>query len=154
MTFTGGNTLNLGRDGTTTINQVAPIQIPHGINTGNPWFSTTSFKATGVNNIQGDTGRNIISGPGIVSLNAGLSRWIELPIKDRNVRMQLRVDSINVTNTPQFSNPNTGCGNSGASALNCTGGSFGLVTGTLSSGTGVNGTGGGRVVTVAVKIFF
>jgi hypothetical protein len=154
MTFTGGNTLNLGRDGTTTINEVAPVQILHGINTGNPWFSTQSFKATGVNNVQGDTGRNIISGPGLVSLNAGLSRWIDLPIKDRNVRMQLRLDSLNVTNTPQFSNPGTGCGNNGASALNCTGGSFGYVTGTISSGTGVNGTGGGRVITYAVKIFF
>jgi outer membrane receptor protein involved in Fe transport len=154
MTFTGGNTLNLGRDGTTTVNQMAPIQILHGINTGNPWFSTTSLKATGINNVQGDTGRNIISGPSLVSLNAGLSRWIELPIRDRNIRMQLRLDSLNVTNTPQFSNPGTGCGNNGASALSCTGGTFGFVTGTLSSGTGVNGTGGGRVITYGVKIFF
>ncbi len=68
--------------------------------------------------------------------------------------MQLRLDSINITNTPQFSNPNTSCGNTGASAVSCTGGSFGFVTGTLSSGTGVNGTGGGRVVTLALKVFF
>src|ERR1019366_5422883 len=155
MTFTGGNTLNLGTGGTATVNQVAPVRDLHGINTGHPWFSTTSFKATGINNVQGNTGYDIWNGPGLISLNAGLSRWIVLkPREGGDVRMQLRLDSLNVTKTPQFSNPNTGCGNSGASALNCTGGSFGLVTGTLSSGTGVNGTGGGRVVTVAVKIFF
>ncbi len=154
LTFTGSNTLNLGSGGTTTDNQVAPIKDLYGINTGHPWFSTTSIKATGVNNVQGSMGYDVWSGPGLISLNAGLSRWIELPIKDRNVRMQLRIDSINVTNTPQFSNPNTSCGNNGATALNCTGGSFGFVTGTLSSGTGVNGTGGGRVISYAVKIFF
>jgi hypothetical protein len=155
MTFTGGNTLNLGRDGTTTVNQIAPIVDLHGINTGNPWFSTTSLKATGVNNVQGNTGYDVWSGPSLVSLNAGLSRWIEFKtFGDRNIRMQLRLDSINVTNTPQFSNPNTSCGNNSAAAPNCTGGSFGFVTSTRASGTGVNGTGGGRVVTYGVKIFF
>ena len=155
FTFTGGNTLNLGNGGTTTVNQVAPIKDLYGINTGHPWFSTTSLKATGINNVQGDTGYDIWSGPGLISLNAGLSRWIEIPTHgDRNIRMQLGLDSINVTNTPQFSNPNSSCGNNGASALNCVGGSFGFVTGTLSSGTGVNGTGGGRVVSFRVKVFF
>ncbi len=46
LTFTGNNSLNLGRDGTTTLEQVAPVQILDGINTGNPWFSTTSFART------------------------------------------------------------------------------------------------------------
>jgi len=29
---------------TQTANQIAPVQILHGINTGNPWFSTSSFR--------------------------------------------------------------------------------------------------------------
>jgi len=150
MTFTGSNSLNTGRDGTATDNLVAPIQILHGINAGNPWFSTASFAkantATLTNQVQGDTGRNIVSGPSLVSLNAGLSRWIEFRGHgDRNIRLQLRLDSLNVLNNPQFSNPNT---SSIGSA------SFGIVTGTLSSGTGVNGTGGGRVVSYGVKVFF
>ena len=144
LTFTGSNTLNLGSGGLATLQQVAPIQTLGGINTGNPWFSTTSFKQTGTNNVQGNTGINIWSGPGLIALNAGLSRWIDLRQREGgNVRMQLRLDSLNVTNTPQFSNPNTGWGSG-----------FGFVTSTISSGTGVNGTGGGRVVTLAVKVFF
>ena len=34
------------------------------------------------------------------------------------------------------------------------GSNFGFITGTLSSGTGVNGTGGGRVVQLGAKITF
>ena len=48
LTFTGSNTLTLGSNGTTTLNQVVPVQILGGINTGNPWFDTASFAQTGV----------------------------------------------------------------------------------------------------------
>lgn len=144
LTFTGSNSLNLGSGGTATDNLVAPIKDLYGINNGNPWFSTTSF-AKAPTNVQGTTGYDTWSGPGLITLNAGLSRWIEMPIRDRNIRMQIRLDSINITNTPQFSNPNT---SSIGSA------SFGIITSTLSSGTGVNGTGGGRVVTLGLKVFF
>jgi hypothetical protein len=151
MTFTGSNSLNLGRDGTATDEQEAPVKILHGINNGNPWFSTTSFAkaatATPTNPVQGDSGYDIVSGPSLVSLNAGLSRWIVIkPREGGDIRMQLRLDSINVTNTPQFGQPNS---SSIGSA------SFGIVTTTLSSGTGVmNATGGGRAVNWGMKIFF
>ena len=144
LTFTGSNTLNLGSGGTTTLNQVAPITTLGGINTGNPWFSTASFAQTGVSNVQGSTGRNIYSGPGLFSLNASVSRWIDLrPEGASPVRLQLRLETINATNTAQFSNPNTGFGSN-----------FGYITGTISSGTGVNGTGGGRVVQLGAKVTF
>src|ERR1017187_10037553 len=78
FTFTGGNALTLGNGGTTTVNQVAPIKDLYGINTGHPWFSTTSIKATGVNNVQGTMGYDSWSGPGLITLNAGFSRSIDL----------------------------------------------------------------------------
>ena len=74
------------------------------------------------------------------ALNAGLSRWINIR---EGIRLQLRFETLNTTNTAQFSNPNTGFGSN-----------FGFITGTLSSGTGVNGTGGGRVVQLGAKITF
>jgi hypothetical protein len=140
LTFTGNNSLNLGSGGTTTLEQVAPIQTLGGINTGNPWFTTASFAKTS-NPIQGDTGRNIYDGPSLFALNASLSRVISF--REGGLRLQLRLESLNVTNTAQFSNPNTGFGSN-----------FGFVTGTLSSGTGVNGTGGGRVVQLGAKVTF
>jgi hypothetical protein len=59
------------------------------------------------------------------------------------MRLQLRFETLNTMNHAQFSNPNTGFGSN-----------FGFITGTLSSGTGVNGTGGGRVVQLGAKVTF
>jgi hypothetical protein len=142
MSFNGNNSLNLGSGGNATLQQIAPIEVLSGIGAGNPWFSTTSFARTPTNT-QGDTGRNIFEGPHLFSLNANLSRTVVLRETGSGLRMQLRLESFNVTNTPQFGQPNTGWGNN-----------FGFITGTLSSGTGVNGTGGGRSVQVAVKLMF
>jgi hypothetical protein len=102
---------------TQTADQIAPVQLLHGINVGNPWFSTASFaQPTGV--AFGSSGRNILSGSGLFGLN--------------------------LTNTPQFANPNS----------SITSATFGDVTSTLGSGTGVNGVGGGRAVELGVKVTF
>src|SRR5258708_34399070 len=106
---------------------------------GNPWFTTTSFARTN-NFIQGDTGRAIYSGPSLFALNASLSRTIMLR---ESTRLQLRLETLNMTNTAQSSNRNTGFGTN-----------FAFITTTLSSGTGVNGTGGGRVVQLGAKVTF
>ena len=74
-TFTGSNSLNLGSGGNATLDQIAPVQVLGGINTGNPWFSTASF-AKAATNVQGTTGRNIWSGPNLFALERILSRWI------------------------------------------------------------------------------
>jgi hypothetical protein len=78
--------------------------------------------------------------PGLTSLNIGLSRWIVIR---EQTKLQLRLETLNSTNTAQFSNPNTGFGSN-----------FEFITGTISSGTGVNGTGGGRVVQLGAKMVF
>jgi hypothetical protein len=50
----------------------------------------------------------------------------------------------NSTNTPQFSNPQT----------SLTSSTYGYVTGTVGSGTGVNGAGGGRALQLGARITF
>jgi hypothetical protein len=123
-----------------TANQVGPLQILHGINVGNPWFNTSSFtQPTGV--AFGSTGRNIFSGPGLFTVN--LSAFKNFRFKER-YNIELRAESFNFTNTPQFSNPQT----------SITSSTYGYVTGTIGSGTGVNGTGGGRAVQLGVKVTF
>ena len=62
---------------TQTANQVAPVQILHGINAGNPWFSTSSF-AQPVGVVFGTTGRNIISGPGFFQLQLSLFKDVKI----------------------------------------------------------------------------
>jgi hypothetical protein len=141
MTFTAsGTSLNTPGE-TQTANQVGPVQVLHGINTGHPWFSQASFtQPTSV--AFGSSGRNILSGPGLFGLNLALSKTFKLT---ERLRAELRAETFNFTNTPQFANPTTSLTSSST---------YGYVTGTLGSGTGVNGTGGGRALQLAAKVTF
>jgi len=140
LTFTDGGVAINATGNTETPNQVGPIDILHGINTGNLWVAKTSFAHAAVNTF-GTTGRNIWSGPGQFRLDAGISRWINFT---ERWRMQIRADSYDVTNTPFFSNPNTDINSS----------AFGYVTGTVGSGVGVNGFSSARSIQLAMKIVF
>jgi hypothetical protein len=163
--------LNLNQSGTNT-----PIEVNtnvaklHGINTtsngGSAWFDPTAFAAppcqsatpspgcptgaidqvAGAAQQVGNVGRNSMIGPGFFNLNAALAKTAQF--NDR-VRMQLRLETVNTTNTPQFANPNGGCCTSNNA-------NFGFVTGTVGSGSGsVNsGTGGARSLQLAVKLTF
>lgn len=135
-----GGTLNLpGANIANTADQVAPVQILWGIN-NSPYFSTSSFaQPTGVR--YGTSGRNIFDGPGLFQFNLSLAKNFQFT---ERVGFQLRCDTFNFTNTPAFANPQTSINSS----------SFGDITGTLGSGTGVNGTGGGRAIQLAAKFSF
>jgi hypothetical protein len=125
---------------TQTPDQIAPVQILHGISAGNPWFSTSSFAAPAQLTF-GNVGRNDMIGPGLFDLDLSLFKNIE--IRER-LNLQLRGETFAVTNTPQFSNPGTTLGSS----------SFGYVTSVIASGMGVNGVGGGRAVQLGAKLIF
>ena len=99
MTFlANGTSLNTPGE-TQTADQVGAVQILHGINTGNPWFSTSSFaEPTGVR--FGTSGRNILSGPALF--------YPEHVAPDFQSHGALqngaaRRETFNLTNTPQFS---------------------------------------------------
>ena len=85
-------------------------------------------------------------GPNFYNVNLALSKTTQF---GERIGMQLRLETVNTTNTPQFANPNGSCCT--ANNLN-----FGFVTSTVSSGSGsVNsGTGGPRSVQLAVKFTF
>ncbi len=80
--------------------------LPGSQRTPDRWFDTTAFEANraadGTTLLAGNAGRNIIRGPGYVNLDLGLVKLI--PINDR-VRLQLRTEAFNVTNTPHFAMP-------------------------------------------------
>ena len=162
--------LNLNQGGTNTPEQVGPATILHGINTtsngGSAWFNTAAFAAppcqsatpsascptgaadqvAGAAQQVGNVGRNSMIGPGFFNLNAALSKTVQF---SERMRLQLRFETVNTTNTPQFANPNGSC----CTANNA---NFGFVTGTVGSGSGsVNaGTGGPRSVQLAAKFTF
>jgi len=163
--------LNLSQGGTNTPEQMDPsVKILHGINTasngGSPWFDPTAFaappcqsatasancptgaidQAPGAAQQVGNVGYYDMIGPGFFNLNAALAKTTHF---SERVTLQLRLETVNTTNTPQFANPSTGCCTSNNA-------NFGYVTGTISSGSGsVNaGTGGPRSIQLAAKLTF
>lgn len=133
-----------------------PYRVLHGIGANNPWLDVTAFSqpsgcpsnqpCTAQNVGLGNTGRNQFRGPGYVQNN--LSIFKSFPIW-REASLEARVDAFQLSNTPQFANPNSGSGNL------FTAGNFGRVTSTLGSGQGsVNGVGGGRTLQASARITF
>src|SRR5262249_24167258 len=75
------------------------------------WFDPTAF-ATPAQFTYGNSGRNILYGPGRVNFDFSLFK--EFSITER-VRLQFRTEFFNIFNTPQFDLPNAsiGAGNAG-----------------------------------------
>jgi len=70
---------------------------------GKKYYDPTAF-APGAPNTFGNSGRNILNGPGRIGTDMNIARIF--PIGER-FRFELRADAFNLTNTPQFSNPAT-----------------------------------------------
>jgi len=141
--YANGGSLNT--PGTTqTANLVAPYRRVGGHNArGIAFFDVASFGQPSGRGITGNTGRNQFRGPGFVQDN--LSVFKQFPVF-RESSLEARFDAYQLSNTPQFANPQTGT----IGALN-----NGYITGTLGSGQGsVNGVGGGRSLQASVKLSF
>ncbi|MCL5744015.1 MAG: hypothetical protein M1541_08825, partial [Acidobacteria bacterium] len=78
------------------------------------WFNTSAFTANSPYTF-GNAARNLISGPGVFSLDAALHK--EFRITER-VRSQFRAEAFNLTNTPQFGVPNAEVGNASFGQIN------------------------------------
>ncbi len=83
-------------------------------------------------------------GPACFQLNLSLSKNFQFT---ERYGLELRCDTFNFTNTPEFATRQ-------ADQNSITSSSYGVITSTLGSGTGVNGTGGGRAIQLAAKFSF
>jgi len=88
---------------TQTADQVkAKVEKLGGVGPGQPFYDTAAFVP--VRDVRfGTSGRNILRGPGVVNLDAGVFR--QFRIGERR-QLQFRAESLNLTNTPHFANPN------------------------------------------------
>lgn len=83
------------------------------------YFSTEMFSVTGLARTQaGNTGRNVLRGPGFVNIDVRLLKTI--PVRG-DFQVETGVEAFNATNTPHFANPNTDMSTGG----------FGSITGTI-----------------------
>lgn len=136
---------SLNTPGTTqTANLIAPYRkIPGHSTSGIAYFDPLSFGQPTGNGVVGNTQRNQFRGPGYIQNN--LSLFKSFPVF-REATLETRIDAFQLSNTPQFSNPNTGTIGAG---------NFGNITSTLGSGQGsVNGVGGGRSLQAAATLHF
>ncbi len=111
-------------------NLVAPVQILHGINVGNQWFSRNSFAAPAPGTF-GNLGPYVLAGPGFFNLDASLFRTFTIT---ERFHLEMRFEGLSITNTPQFSNPDTNLGDA----------NFGYVT----------GAGGARTLQLGARLMF
>ena len=77
------------------------VSIPGQIGANTSWFDPLAFRQpTGVR--FGNTGRNLLFGPGLWNINLSLFRTFKVT---ERVKTEFKAESFNLTNTPKFSNP-------------------------------------------------
>jgi hypothetical protein len=92
----------------------AEVQAPGAIGPGQSWFDRSAFAP--VTEVRfGNTGRNILRGPGVVRLDASLFRQFSLT---ERMNLQFRAEAFNLPNHAQFDNP----------GANVSGANFGSIT--------------------------
>ena len=102
-----GASLNAPGNSQTADQVLTNVKFLGGIGPNVPYYAPTAFRAvTGVR--FGNTGRNILRGPGVMNVNLSLFRNFHL---SERVNLQFRAESYNFTNTPHFSNPSANVSN-------------------------------------------
>jgi Carboxypeptidase regulatory-like domain len=107
LSFTPVESVDGSNTGTTQHpNRVGNGNLSGGQRTVGHWFDTTAFP-TPAQYTFGNSGRNILTGPGFHNIDLGVSRTISLV---ENTSLELRAEAFNLFNTPQFGLPNATLG--------------------------------------------
>lgn len=88
--------------------------------TPNRWFDAGCFTIP-AQFTYGNAGRNIIEGPGTRNFDFSIFRNIYLSKGDTPRQLQLRGEMFNITNTPQFNQPNGTIGTANVATINSAG---------------------------------
>ncbi len=83
------------------------------------WFNTAAFVSPG-NYLFGNSGRNILFGPGTKQFDLSLFKDFAFN-ESGSRRLQFRAEAFNIANTPQFNNPNASIGNAAAGTISSAG---------------------------------
>jgi hypothetical protein len=82
------------------------------------WFDTGCFPAPPAYQF-GNSGKNILRGPGFNNIDLGLHRVFVLPL-ERRTTLDVRAEAFNSVNHPQFGNPSAVIGTSTAAVITST----------------------------------
>ncbi|MEN6535537.1 MAG: TonB-dependent receptor, partial [Bryobacteraceae bacterium] len=104
---TSSASLNAPGNSQTADQAKAEVEKLGGIGKTTPFFDPLAFRSvTAVR--YGNSGRNILRGPGVVNMDLGVFRTFDL---GERFAVQFRAESFNFTNTPHFSNPSATASN-------------------------------------------
>ena len=99
--FASDASLNMPGNAQTADQIEQDVEIFGKIGDAGTYFDTSAFAR--VTDVRfGNSGRNILRGPGVVNLDMGLFRTFKLT---QQFEMQFRAEAFNVTNTPHFGQP-------------------------------------------------
>jgi hypothetical protein len=79
------------------------------------WFDESAFVASAPG-VYGNTGRNVLFGPGTRNLDVSISKRFALPLEGHT--LQFRAEAFNSTNTPKFGQPNGGLRSANTATIN------------------------------------
>jgi len=96
-----------GSTGSLRPDRVPGVSLTAGAGRSTEWFNTAAFTSLAAGQTYGDASRNSIPGPGVVSVNASLSKTIHVT---ETRTLELRATADNVFNTVQYSGVNTTLG--------------------------------------------
>ena len=111
------NTLN--GSGTQMANRIGSGVLPASQRTLQEYFDIAAF-VTPAQYQFGNSGRDILTGPGTFQVDASLFKNINYTKSDRTY-LQLRAEVFNIANSPQFNNPNSAIGNPAAGTITSAG---------------------------------
>jgi hypothetical protein len=86
---------------------VAPASYPKGTGRGLLWVDPSSFAAPAPNRF-GNAGRNSLRGPGFTNYDLSAVRNFRM---GESLRLELRAEAYNLTNTPRWGNPTNNINN-------------------------------------------
>ncbi|MGI8958327.1 MAG: carboxypeptidase regulatory-like domain-containing protein [Bryobacteraceae bacterium] len=92
---------SLSGNGLDRADQVGNPARPAGVNPINEWFNTQAFVPNAIGTY-GNTGRNILIGPGLVDIDVSLAKSIPLT---ETIKVQFRAEAFNALNHPNFGLP-------------------------------------------------
>ncbi len=108
--------LNTGT-GTQFPNRIASGELPSGQRSIDRWFDASAFVAPPLYAF-GNSGRNILHGPGTKQLDLSLFKSFQFT---ESSRLEFRTEAFNAFNTPQFNNPNVTIGFTGVGKITSAG---------------------------------